>query len=149
MTQLSRIAAAAVFLAVIFVAMLPLGETLGANVALTFAAINAVIVSIVVWLSRSGYRAWGHGFLFGGLLMLARPLMRQTSGSGAAAGTADASAGIGQVVPAGLHWTPLLITDMGVGLLFLVLGMYLSLSDRKEIVRINGRLAIRRVQESR
>ena len=28
-----------------------------------------------------------------------------------AAGTADASAGIGQVVPAGLHWTPLLITD--------------------------------------
>lgn len=144
MTRLSRFLAAAVFLGVVFVAMIPLGHTLGGDGALIFAAINAVAVAAVVWLARSGYRAWGHGFLFSGLLMLARPLMCGTTGPTLGGGPPDT----GDLLEA-IPWTPQLVAGMGIGLLFLAAGIYLCLSDRREVLVVNGRLVIRRVQEFR
>lgn len=136
MIRISRVLAALFFLAVVFVAMIPLGRTLGDDVARTFAAINAVIVAGVVWFSRSGSRAWGHGFLFSGLLMLARPFMRQASDVGAA-------------LQSGFQWSPVILMDMGIGLVFLAIGLYFSLSDRKEILFIGNKLVIRRAQDFR
>lgn len=125
--------------------MIPLGRTLGGDAARTFAALNAVIVACVVWFSRSGSRAWGHGFLFSGLLILARPLMRQASDAGAA----DAASSADAALQSGFQWSPMIMVDMGIGLIFLAIGGYLSLSDRKEILFVDNKLVIRRAQDFR